>query len=325
MKALQITARGVAEFVDIPKPAPRAGYALIRPIVLSLCASDIWKWRYAPADNYPQEPGSSGHEIIGIIEAINGEFHGMAIGDAVLALNPPQLGMAEYFTAPFEHILPVLAGVAPEHLVQAQQLGTVIYGAKALPNMVGKSVAVIGQGSAGLWWNTVLSRMGASHVIGIDVQAHRAKLGLQFGATHSIHNKEVEAEASVQAILDGKLPDVVIEAAGETDSINLAFDLVKEYGFVLQFGVPHEQTFMVNYNTQFRKCLTVKHIVYATREPGHTSTLKALQMIASGEVNVAPVITHHFPFDQVLQAYELQATRDEGAVKIIIDMPEPKV
>ncbi|MEM9777858.1 MAG: zinc-binding dehydrogenase, partial [Chloroflexota bacterium] len=305
------------------KPSPKKGHALIRPLVLSLCASDIGVLKYAPDENYPQPPGSSGHEIIGIIEEINGDFAGMSLGDRVLALNPSQLGMAEYFTTPFEHILPVPAGVDPAHLVQAQQLGTVIYAAKQLPNMVGKSVAVIGQGSAGLWWNTMLNRMGASHIIGIDVQAHRAKVGLQYGATHTIHNKKAHAAKSIKTILNGNLPDVVIEAAGETDSINLAFDIAKDYGFVLQFGVPHEQSFMINYNEQFRKCLTVKHVVYATREPGHTSTLKALQMIASGEVNVAPVITHHFPFGQVLQAYELQATRDEGAIKIVINMPHP--
>lgn len=322
MRALQITAPGVAQFVTVAKPSPKPGEALIRPIVLSLCASDIWQWRYAPADNYPQEPGSSGHEIIGIIEEINGDFPNMAVGDMTLALNPPQLGMAEYFTAPFNNILPVPAGVKPEHLVQAQQLGTVIYAAKQLPNVVGKTVAVIGQGSAGLWWNTMLNRMGASHVIGVDVQAHRAKIGLKFGATHTIHNKNADAAESLKSILDGELPEIVIEAAGENDSINLAFDLVQDYGFVLQFGVPHEQSFVVDYYKQFRKCITLKHVVYATRESGHTSTLAALRMIATGEVDVAPAITHHFPFDQVLDAYELQRTRDEGAVKIIIDMPE---
>ena len=321
MRALQVTAPGVAGFVDVPKPAPAPGEALIRPIVLSLCASDIWAWRYAPADNYPQPPGSSGHEIIGIIEEINGDLPGLAVGDMTLALNPPQLGMAEYFTAPFKNILPVPAGVKPEYLVQAQQLGTVIFAAKQLPNMVGKSVAVIGQGSAGLWWNTVLNRMGASHVIGIDVQAHRTKVGLKFGATHTIYNKETSPVDSLKSILDGNLPDVVIEAAGENDSINLAFELVCEDGFVLQFGVPHEQSFVVDYYKQFRKCITLKHIVHASREPGHTSTLAALRMIATGEVDVAPAITHHFPFENVLEAYELQRTRDEGAVKIIIDMP----
>ena len=45
-------------------------------------------------------------------------------------------------------------------------------------------------------------------------------------------------------------------------------------------------------------------------------------MIASGEVDAAPLLTHRFPFSQVLEAYELHAARDEGAIKILIDMQD---
>lgn len=321
MKALQIFAPDDAKFVDIDKPTPQPGQALIRPITLSLCASDIWAWRYAPADSYPLPPGSSGHEIVGIIEEINGELPSLQVGDMSLVIHPALLGMAEYFVTELRNVLPVPAGLPSEHIVQAQQLGTVIYACKQLPNIVGKSVAVIGQGSAGLWWNTMLKRLGARHVIGIDLQAHRVKAGLQFGATHTIHNKSADPVPSIQTILDGNLPGLVVEAAGLNDSINLAFEIVKENGFVLQFGVPHDQSFVVDYYKQFRKCITLKHIVGAASEAEHASTLEAMRLISSGEVNVAPVITHHFPFEQVLEAYDLQRTYDEGAIKIIIDMP----
>ncbi|MFK7801548.1 MAG: zinc-binding dehydrogenase, partial [Anaerolineae bacterium] len=264
MKALQVFAPGEAKFVEIPKPSPQPGEALIRPITLSLCASDIWMWRYSPIEKFPHPPGSSGHEIVGIIEEINGDFPGFEVGDMTLAINPPQLGMAEYFTAPFANVLPVPAGLPPEHIVQAQQLGTVIFACKQLPNIVGKSVAVIGQGSAGLWWNTMLKRLGARHVIGIDVQAHRVKAGLQFGATHTIHNKSADPVPSLLEILDGTLPDLVVEAAGYNESINLAFEIVREDGFVLQFGVPHEGSFVINYDEIFRKCITLKAIVHAS-------------------------------------------------------------
>ena len=322
MKALQIIARGEALFVELPKPSPQPGQALIRPITLSLCASDIWQWQHAPDNDYPLPPGSSGHEIVGIIEEINGDLPGFEVGDMTLAIHPALLGMAEYFVSNFRDILPVPAGLPPEQIVQAQQLGTVIYACKQLPNIVGQDVAVIGQGSAGLWWNAMLKRLGARRVIGIDLQAHRVKAGLKFGATHTIHNKSADPVPAIKEILNGRLPDLVIEAAGLNDSINLAFEIVKQDGFVLQFGVPHDQSFIVDYYKQFRKCITLKHIVGAASEPEHASTLEALHLISSGEIDVAPVITHHFPFGQVLEAYELQRTRDEGAIKIIIKMPD---
>ena len=79
-----------------------------------------------------------------------------------------------------------------------------------------------------------------------------------------------------------------------------------------------------NIREMFNKCITLKAIVMASREPNHTSTRIALNMIASGEVDAAPLLTHRFPFDQVEDAYELQRSRQDGAVKIIIDMPEKK-
>lgn len=323
MKALQITAPGQAAIVEVPKPSPKVGEALIRPTVLSLCGSDIYMYKYAPLNEYPYPPGSSGHEMIGIIEAVNGPYTGPPIGSPALVIAPPQLAMSEYYVTPLKHIIPVPDGVPAEHLVQAQQLGTVIYAAKQLPNIVGKRVAVIGQGSAGQWWNFMLNRLGAERVIGIDLVQHRLRHSQHFGATHILHNGSggvTDLQAALKKICGGMLPEFVIEAGGEADSINLAVDIVADDGFILQFGVPHLETLEFDYYKMFRKCLTLKSVVFASREPGHSSTVRALELISSGAIDVSPIITHRFAFDEVLKAYELQETRADGALKIIVDM-----
>ncbi len=56
-------------------------------------------------------------------------------------------------------------------------------------------------------------------------------------------------------------------------------------------------------------------------EANQSSTRLALQWIADGIADPAPMLTHRFPFERTLEAYELQRTRDEGAVKIVIEMP----
>lgn len=322
MKALQVFAPGEAEFVDAPKPELKSGHALIRPLRLSLCASDIFMWRYAPAELYPFPPGSSGHEMVGVIEAIDDPTTALKVGDLTLTIAPEQCAMAEYYLAPLKNVLPLPEGASLEHLVQAQQLGTVIYAWKSMPNIVGKTVAIIGQGSAGMWHNWMARRLGARRVIGIDLQAHRLKVSPNFGATHTIHNATEDPITALKKINDGQLADVVIEAAGEVSSINLAIKLAADYAFVLQFGVPHKQSFAIDYYDMFRRNLTLKSVVLASREPGHTSTVMALDLIASGEIDVSPIVTHRFPFEHVLEAYELQRTYDEGAIKIIIQMPE---
>jgi threonine dehydrogenase-like Zn-dependent dehydrogenase len=149
-------------------------------------------------------------------------------------------------------------------------------------------------------------------------------LSKHYGATHTINNASEDAAVAVQGIFGGELADVVIEAVGVAETINLAIDLAKDYAFFLQFGVPHDRHIKINIRDLFSKCLHLKAIVMASREPNHTSTRMALDMIASGEVDVSPIVTHRFPFERVLDAYELQRTRVDGAIKIIVEMPEKK-
>lgn len=324
MKALQVKAPGVAEFVEVPKPTCEPGHALIRPLRLSLCGSDVFMWRYADPSRYPFPVGTTGHEMIGVIEEINGQHPSLKVGDLTLTLAPTHQAMAEYYLSPFEFVLPIPPGVPLEHLLQAQQLGTVMYACKELPGIIGKDAVVLGQGSAGLWFNFMLQRLGARRVIGIDVQAHRLQHSAHFGASGTIHNKgksATEVEAELDQLLDGRRPHVVVEAAGEAAALNLAIELLQDDGFILQFGLPKAPEQTLNYGRFFRKRLTLKGIVYATREVDHTSTLSALEMIANGEIDVSPILTHTFPFDQVVEALELQATKDEGSVKIVIEMP----
>jgi len=157
-------------------------------------------------------------------------------------------------------------------------------------------------------------------VIAIDLQAHRLAVAKQYGATHTVHNVEISALDGVREILGGALPDVVVEAAGEAETICMAVELVRRHGAILYFGVPRLE--MVNYPfwDLFRKCALTRTIVGATSDPGQSCTWLAIDLIHRGEANVGPMISHHFPFDQVLDAFELQRTRDEGAVKIVVDV-----
>ncbi len=322
MRAVQVTAPGEAQFIETPRPELKPGYALVRTHRLSLCGSDVRMLHYMEPDRYPCAPGTTGHEVVGIVEAFDAPDVNFKIGDMALTLAPDHRGMAEYCLVKVEDVFPLSAKRPVEHWLQAQQVGTVIYACKLLPNIVGKTVAVIGQGSAGLWYDFMLRRMGARRVIALDLQEHRLKAGEMYGATHTIHNVDIDPGQAIKDINDGELADVVIEAAGEVETINLAIDLVKTWGFILYFGVPRAANFNYRFERLFGKRATVRTTVGAQEDPHHNSTHLALELIGSGELDVSPILTHRFPFNQVLEAYELQRTRDEGSIKIVIDMPE---
>ena len=321
MDALQVVGRGKAEFVRTSFPELVAGHAIVQPKYVTLCGSDVWMLSHAPEAAYPFPPGTTGHEVIAEIVELGDGLEGHAVGDFVLAIAPDHRAMAERYLTPKENLLKLPAGKSREELLMAQQLGTVLYACKQLPSVIGKTVAVVGQGTAGLYFNFVVQRLGASKIIALDPKPNRLLLAHQYSASDTINIREEDPIEKVFAINDGKLADIVVEAAGRETSINLAIELTREdTGFFLQFGVPYEPT-SVNYGRIFTKCLKHKSIVHAGREPGHTSTLQALDLIAGDYVNVSPLLTHRFPFEKVLEAYEVHQNATDNAVKIVIDMP----
>ena len=63
MRAMHITAPGHFGFVDVPVPAVQPGYALVRPLIESLCGSDVRAVYYAAPEEYPMPIGRGGHEV----------------------------------------------------------------------------------------------------------------------------------------------------------------------------------------------------------------------------------------------------------------------
>lgn len=320
MKALQVVSRGKAEFIEAAEPELKPGYALVRPRHLALCGSDIWLMDYGPEERFPMPVGTTGHEVIAEVASIDGTHESLRVGDLSLTLAPDHRGMAEYYLAPIENVLPLPQKKSPEEYLMAQQLGTVIYASRYLPNVIGKTVAVIGQGSAGLWFNVIMKRLGARCIIALDNHEHRRALSEFYGADYVLNGSATDVVEQFQSLNRGELADIVIEAAGRESAINLGFQLAKDNeGFMLQFGLPREPL-SVDYGTMFWRRITVKSMVHAAREKDHTSTLYALDLI-DRDLDVSRVLTHRFSFEEVHAAFDLQRTAADGAIKTVVDMP----
>ena len=319
MKALRVLSRGKAEFVEADQPELEPGYAIVKPRLLGLCGSDIWLMDYGPEERFPLPVGTTGHEVIAEVIAMDGSHDSVKVGDLTLALAPDHCGMAEYYKAPISNLLPLPSKKSIEDYLMAQQLGTVIYACRFVPPFIGKTVAIIGQGSAGLWFNVVSKRLGARKVIAFDHHEHRMALSHYYGADHVLNGADQDATEKFRELNAGEHADIVIEAAGRESAINLAVQLPKDNeGFYLQFGLPREPL-TVDFGTLFWRRFTLKSMVHAAREPSHSSTLHALDLIDQ-EIDVSKVITHRLPFDRVHEAFDLQRTASDGAVKTIVEI-----
>ena len=319
VRAARVIAPGQVEVVATPAPDPAAGQAQLRPELVTLCGSDLRTVYSGGADAYPLPPGVSGHEIVARVTAPDPAVtapDGLAAGTRVLALVTQQQGMAERFVTPCSDLLRLPDDLPAKHLVLAQQLGTVVYGCQQVGNVVARSAVVIGQGSAGLLFVAMLRRLGADRILVLDLSEARIAAGLRMGADEAYQPERDDPVARVAAFTGGAMADLVVEAAGSPDAVNLAPRLARRGGRILFFGLPKQDIFPVDFYTLFRAQCRFTSVSGAAAEPGRRSFRLALDLIVRGAIEVAGLVSHVFPLQEVARAYELARSRADGALKV---------
>jgi L-iditol 2-dehydrogenase len=323
MLAMQALAQGDVRLTEVPVPTPSDGQALVKMELASICGSDLHIVDYGwLVEEYPLRPGYPGHEGIGTVVDANGTE--LNDGDRVLVTPAiwDSLCFAEYqaLGTNFLTVLPDASDQQPDHLLMAQQLGTVIFAAKRLPNLLGQTCVVMGQGSAGLFWNYVLKHLGADRVIAIEPVAHRLAVGAGFGSDERIG--ETFAAATRRVLdLTGEGADVVVEAIGTTETHGQALELVRPDGQIVWFGVPKgPDPIPFDFDTFFRKRIAAYSPLGAQDELELSSFRQALKWIDDGLIDMSEVVTHSFPLSRVDEAFQAARGREDGAVKIVITM-----
>ena len=322
MLAGDMYAPGKIRLIDVPEPALSpappdgcSGQIIFQPETTCLCGSDLPY--FGGSDEWPIEVGHSLHEMIGTVVATNGRR--WKAGDRVLAVPVMQQGLMERFVLDENRAIPIDLRVPEEQALMAQPLGTALFALKKLPNMLDRTVAIIGQGPMGQLINACLRNMGARQIIGIDLLASRLKLSPQMGATATVCNAKESPVAAVREILGGELPDVVIECVGHANhAFNLSIELCSQNGQLLFFGVPDNRVDGLHWKDLFYKNVTV----FTSVNPDFRKDFPlAMQFIGEGRINVAPIITHRFPLAQLQTAFETFRDRVDGACKVLVEFP----
>ena len=271
---------------------------------------------------FPAMAGHTGHEAAGeVVESRSARF---SEGDLVLTV--PHIWdarcFADYQAVDDAHVLKLDPDVDIESVTLAQQLGTVVYAAKRLPEPIARSLEtrtclVVGQGSAGLFWNFMLTRLGAKRVISIEPLAWRRDLGKKYGANDTI---DVTGESATQAVMDltgGAGADLVIEAVGSTPTLSQVFHLVREEGQVVLFGLPEsEAPVPFDYSQMFKVRADVFTVLGSQDEPGLSSYVEAVRLISSGEIDVGPIISHRINISEIDRAFEIATNHLDKSVKV---------
>jgi threonine dehydrogenase-like Zn-dependent dehydrogenase len=318
MKAAQYVSLGQVALVDVPMAEPASGEVLLQLDRLAICGSDINVLYGAPPQSFPFQPGLTVHECTGVVVDPNGSDY--RVGDRVLIIPPRADALVEYLAVEPPCLIPLPDSIRPELAVLAQQLGTVIFCCKKLSNMLDKIVVVVGQGPAGVFFSLLLNRMGAKQVIGLDIVQHRLEISNRLGATHIVNVQDNDPIAAVRDLTGGQMADVVVEACGKLETINLCPELIHIDGELVLFGIPELEHFPFAYGRFFRKYLRTVSSANAQGEPGLRSFQLALDFIREQRIDLTPVVSHQLPFDRISDAFRLAHTKEDGALKVVIQV-----
>jgi L-iditol 2-dehydrogenase len=312
-----VTARGVVEIIELDPPQLEVDRAIVRPEILSICGSDLKVLYTLPDAAYPLAIGESGHEVLGVVEEVaysSKVVSPLEPGQRVLAVPAPHVAVAELFmTSP--SMLHRVPDHPSEEMVMAQPLATVIGGVLRLAPVNGRSVVVIGQGGIGLLFDTMLRRMGARRIVGVDLSAARRAAAGRFGATAVVDGAAADVVEQVRDALGGGWADAVVDASGEPEAINLCPKVVKAHGEILFFGGPKQRHFDFDFSGFHSKTPTVLF----SAVDGKPMFELAIDLIARGEVDVSGMITHRFPLERAAEAFEMAQNRSAGALRVAVD------
>lgn len=350
MRAAVLHAPGDLRVDRIPKPEAGAGEALIRITATTICGTDV----HILKGEYPVAPGLTiGHEPVGVIEALGPGVTGYTVGERVLvgAITPcgqchaclsghlSQCGhgagyealggwrfgntingsQAEYLVVPSAqaNLARIPDDVTDEQAVLLADIASTGFsGAESGGVKLGDSVAVFAQGPIGLCATAGAKLMGASLIIGVDMDPVRREVALRMGADVVIDPSAVDVVEEIKRLTDGVGVDVAIEALGLQQTFESALRVIRPGGTLSSLGV-YSGKLEMPYDA-FAAGLGDHRIVTTLCPGGKERMERLLKLVQSGRFDPLPLITHRMKLDDIVEAYALFSERREGVLKVLI-------
>jgi len=315
MRVARIIAPQRIEIFDEPIPVPGKGEILVRLEKVAICGSDLPYFRETyPDTSYPFSDGYPGHECIGTVE--HADSLGFSKGDLVLALPPSMDGFKEYHLLTPDRLMSMPRQKDTSVMLMTQLLGAVVHCCRRINDVWGKKVVIIGQGPVGLLFNSMLKNMGATKIIGVDILDYRLQLGKKMGTTHTIDASRQNVIEIVKEITQGDMADLVVEACGQEETLNMCFELARHDGVVALFGISLQESPRLNFNKLFRKELRIIASVGPSIEVDYAY---ALRMVMDDQIRVENMITHILPFASIQKGFDIAVNRKGEVVKVVLE------
>lgn len=326
MKAV-VTQRGSVSVGEVAEPVPGPGQVLVAPLACGICGSDLHlvESQAAMPDLLPAIV--LGHEFVGELLDYGPDTErtiplGMPVtsvpyldtgdGPQLVGLSPAVTGgLAERLVLQERRLLPVSGDVPLRYAAFAEPLAVGVHAVAAADLQPGDAVLVVGCGPVGLSVIACLKAAGVGPVVAADFSPSRRALAEQIGAdvvvdpaVSSPYQSWAELAGTpvpMSPLMDSprRANSVVFECVGVPGILATVMDSVPPHTRIVVVGVcmqPDTITPMVGTTKE----LSIR-FVFAYRPDEFA---RALDWIAGGTVDVAPLVTATLPLDAATEAFE---------------------
>lgn len=320
-------------------PVAGSGEVVVRTAATAVCHTDleIYTGRH-PGVRYPVVMG---HEATGTIDAVGPDVPGIKPGQNVI-INPViscgrcdccrrgeenlcrnaglfgrevEGSMSQYvhLAARYVHPLPERLPLAAATLIET--LATVRHAQERLEIKAGESVVVLGQGTTGLLHTQLAVLAGADPVIAVSRSKWKLDLASRFGARHALDVGAEGAVDEVRRLTGGNGADMVIDTAGGVATLKAGLDMLRPGGRFSPYAVSYEpvtgfSTFPLYYKEI--NIIGARALLPADMAP-------AIELVASGRVDVNGFISATYPLDHAAEAFEEYERNPGRILRIVID------
>jgi threonine dehydrogenase-like Zn-dependent dehydrogenase len=313
MKQAELVGPKAFRLKDVPNPKLGASDVLVKVRACGVCASELHAW-----EDGEGAPRMLGHEVAGEIVGLGDKVSGFGIGDRVTGLFHE--GFADHAVTSFDRVVPIPKDMDFDHAF-GEPLACAMSGALRTKVELGDRVILIGLGFMGLLMLQLIRLKGPAHIIGVDIRDDALAAGKRFGCDAVMKPGEVEhlkaTFADKESLAKGGV-EVVIEATGTQKGLTLAGELVKQHGVLSILGYHQGKSREVDMQLWNFKAFEMLNAHERRSDYRLECMRRGLALAAAGRIDLASLVTHTYPLDQVDAAFGALAAKPAGFIKSVV-------
>ncbi|MBI5671298.1 MAG: alcohol dehydrogenase catalytic domain-containing protein [Chloroflexi bacterium] len=344
MKQAVMTAPGQIEFRELDRPLPQDDEVLMQTRRIGVCGSDIHV--YHGLHPYTGYPVVQGHEVGGVVAALGKQVTGLKVGDKITFM--PQItcgecypcthgmyhiceslkvmgfqtggGAQEYVALPAENVLKLPDTMSLDEAAFVEPVSVAVHALARGGGAQGKKVLVLGAGPIGNLTAQVARASGAAAVMITDVSPYKLEKARQCGIDFVVNPAQEKLGDALRRDFGPERADLILECVGVEATINDAVLNARKGTTIVIVGVFGKKPQVDLGLVQDRELSLVGTLMYQKSDYEC-----AIELVARGKLRLDEMITHRFPFDQYLAAYQAIEAANGEYLKVMIDLDAPSL